>query len=383
VKRAYSIQKPLNISVGIALKLQICTFRNHFSIIMKYSFFFVSLFCFLFSCKDQDNKNTVSDEKVEQPAVIKPPFTDTSACIFSEIAYCSNAQQQLDKYLPGWKVVWSPLSVHGNYAFVATDGNTYIIAFRGSLISFTEDAFSNWIYHDLNVAIQDKWPYSSVEKTSISQGSYIAWQNLEKMKDKVSGKTLWSFLSENVTDKYPLILTGHSLGGNMATVYASYLWWKFNEAKRPKNNINVITFAAPAPGDKAFADDFNAKFPASERIENTNDIVPKFPCSNRISALSDLFSPSLSATSISIGYKEITTKLSSVFILMGTALDLLELKSDFYGYINTNGNGKLITISLSGKKSNNDAAGWFAEAGYQHGMAQYATAFGAPVINCE
>jgi hypothetical protein len=169
----------------------------------------------------------------------------------------------------------------------------------------------------------------------------------------------------------------------MATVYASYLWWKFNEAKHPKDNINVITFAAPAPGNKSFADDFNTKFPSSERIENTNDIVPKFPCSNKISALSDLFSASLSATSISIGYKDITTKLSSVFILMGTALDLLELKSDFSGYTHTNGNGKLITISLSGKNVNNDAPGWFAEAGYQHGMAQYSSVIGAPVINCE
>ena len=350
---------------------------------MKYLSLFTALFFLLSSCTNQDNKNTASEEKVEQPVEVKPPFTDTTACLFSEIAYCNNPQQKLDTFLPGWKVVWSPRSVGGNYAFVASDGNTFAIAFRGSLISFTEDAFNNWIYHDLNVAVQDKWPYSNAEKARISQGSYAAWQNIEKMRDKTSGKSLWSFLSETVTDKNPLVLTGHSLGGNLAIVYTSYLWWKFNEAKKTKNNINVITFAAPAPGNKAFAEDFDSKFPASVRVENRNDIVPKFPCSNRLSALGDLFSDSLSASAISIGYKSVTTKLSTVFTWIGTALDVLELQSDFYGYTHTNGNGRLITLALSGKNSGNNAAAWFAEAGYQHGMAQYAAAFGAPVISCE
>jgi hypothetical protein len=348
----------------------------------KFAIILLATTC-LVSCNNPDNKNNANPEKVAQPAESKPPFTDTTAAILSQIAYCTDASQQMTAYLPAWKIVWNPQPVGGNYAFVATNGETYAIAFRGSLISFTEDAFTNWINHDLNVAIQDKWPYSGTANAHIAQGAYTAWQNLEKMRDRSSGKSLWSFLSEHVTEKEPLVLTGHSLGGNMASVYASFLWWKFNEAKHQKNNINVITFASPAPGDKAFADDFNSRFPASQRIENTNDIVPKFPSSNRITSLSELFSPTLSADSISIGYKQISTKLSSVFTLIGTALDLLELKGDFYGYTPTNGNGHVITIGLSGKNNHNDAAAWFAEAGYQHGMAQYAAAVGAPVINCK
>ncbi|MDP4262863.1 MAG: lipase family protein [Bacteroidota bacterium] len=337
------------------------------------------LFSFLFSCNQQDNKKTAPGETI----LAKPAFTDTTACMFSEIAYCRDPQAQLTKYLPGWKVIWNPLPVGGNYAFVATDSTTYVLAVRGSLISFTEDAFYNWIYHDLNVMTQDAWPYSNVEKARISQGSYIGWQNLEKMRDRVSGKSLWAFLSEKVVGPNPLILTGHSLGGNLATVYASYLWSKFDKSGHPKNNINVITFAAPAPGNKSFADDFNTKFPSSLRIENRNDIVPKFPCSDKISKLADLYSPAPSSSDISVGYNNITTKLSNVFTLISSSLAILEVQSNFSGYTHTNGDGKLITIALSGKDTANTPAAWFAEAGYQHSMAQYATFFNAPVIVCE
>ncbi|MFI5131551.1 MAG: lipase family protein [Chitinophagales bacterium] len=342
---------------------------------MRHHFICLLIASFLFACKDKPGNN----EKVQS----KPAFTDTTACIFSEIAYCSDPQQQLYKFLPGWKVIWNPAAVGGNHAFVATNGSVNVIAFRGSLINFSEDALNNWIFHDLNVGSQEPWPYSNTSKANISTGSYIAWQNVEKMKDKSTGKTLWVYLSENVPENAALFLTGHSLGGNLATVYASYLSWKFNEVKRPRTNINVITFAAPAPGNKSFAMDFNSVFPLAIRFENTNDIVPKFPCSSSIRKLGSLYSPLPSADTIQIGYKNITTSLGNVFSLMGTALDLLELKSDFYGYEHTCSDGKLITIPLSGKNITNHPVSWFAEAGYQHGMAQYAAALGAPVIDCD
>jgi triacylglycerol lipase len=339
---------------------------------MRYHLLLLLFFSFSLSCKEQEKKKDAGQA-----------FTNAAACTFSEIAYCSDPQHQLDQYLPGWKIVWNPPPVSGNYVFAATDGATYVLAFRGSLISFTVDAFTNWIYHDLNVVMQDKWPYTNTEKARISQGSYIGWQNLEKMKDKTTGKTLWTFLSENITDKTPLVLTGHSLGGNLATVYASYLWWKFNEDKRPKTNINVITFAAPAAGNNSFADDFNKKFPASARIENTQDIVPKFPCSNKVAGLGKLYTSGPSAAAISIGYNNMTTALSNVFTLLSTAMDLFEYRGDYSGYVHTNGDGSLVTIALSGKNTSNNAVDWFAEAGYQHGIAQYAVAVGAPVIKCE
>lgn len=336
-----------------------------------------------FSCNEAGQNQKSSETRGGELTIAKPVFTDTTAAVFSEITYCPDPQRQLDKYLPGWKVAWNPLAVGGNYAFVATDGSRYVLAIRGSLLSFTEDAFNNWIYHDLNVATQNNWPYSGNAKARISQGTYIGWQNIEKMKDMETGKPLRDFLVENVENKKPLILTGHSLGGNLAIVYASYIWSQFNESGHPKNNINVITFAAPAAGNKSFADDFDKKFPDAVRIENSNDIVAKFPCTDKLKNIGSLFTDGPAASSVTIGYENINTKLSNAFNMISTGLTLLELSTGFSGYSHTCGNGKQIRIELSGKNKANTAADWFAEAGYQHSMERYAAALGAPVIHCD
>jgi hypothetical protein len=60
----------------------------------------------------------------------------------------------------------------------------------------------------------------------------------------------------------------------------------------------------------------------------------------------------------------------------------LEIKNANSVYTQTNGNGNLTRVNLSGKNITNDAAGWFAEAGYQHSIEQYAANIGAPVIVC-
>lgn len=326
---------------------------------------------------------TASPGSQKNVALTRPPFNDTTAAIFSQVSYCPDPQAQLDKQLPGWKVVWNPAPVGGNYAFVATDDEKYAVAFRGSLLSFTEDAFSNWVYHDLNVAVQDKWPYCGNEKARVSQGAYIAWQNLEKMKDKNTGSTLWSFLSEKVKKDKPLFLTGHSLGGCMAITYASCLWSKFNEAGKARSNIYVTTFASPATGNRYFAEDFDKKFPAAIRFENTNDIVAKFPCTDKIKKLGGLFTGGPAASEVSIGYRNLSTRLTAAFTVISTALDLLEFTGDFSGYAQTCGEGRQITIDLSGKYKTNTAGDWFAEAGYQHSMERYAGAIGAPVVKCD
>ena len=144
--------------------------------------------------------------------------------------------------------------------------------------------------------------------------------------------------------------------------------------------MNVITFAAPAAGNTDFADDFDKKFPQAVRIENKGDIVPKFPCTSAITGLGKLYSDSLSANTISVGYQNITMPLTTVFKTISGAVLLLEYKNGFSHFKQTCGFGTPISVNLSGKNNSNDIVSWFAEAGYQHGIAQYATAMGAPVI---
>jgi hypothetical protein len=306
-------------------------------------------------------------------------FTPVTACIFSEIAYCTQPQDTLDKYLPGWKIIWNPASVDGNYAFAATNGSKYVLAIRGSLLQFSWDAFNNWVEQDLHVAKQQDWPFAdSGSKARISQGSYEGWRNMNEMKDK--GKTLWQLLNSVMKPDTELLITGHSLGGNLATVYASWLSWNFKKSGNLKKNINVITLAAPAAGNTDFANDFNKKFPRSIRIENTHDIVPKFPVAKSVGDLGKLYSPAPAATKIETGFSFVSVKLSTVFSTLEITLKGLELINGNSVYTQTNGSGYPVTIKLSGKNNKDEIADWFAEAGYQHGIIQYAAALGAPVI---
>jgi triacylglycerol lipase len=310
------------------------------------------------------------------------PFTNTTACIFAQLAYCKDPQAKADKYLPGWKIIWDATALNGNHALVATDEHNYVIAIRGSLMEFSWDAFENWVNQDLNVISQEKWSYSDVPGAKISTGAYRGWNNIIQLKDKKSGKDLLSFLKEHTDKNTPLYITGHSLGGNLATVIAPWLTVQFKEAGRIQSLMNVITFAAPAAGNEEFAEDFNKKFPESIRVENTHDIVPKFPCTSAVTDLGKLYSDSLSAGSISVGYQQVSVSLTTAFKMISGAILLTEYKNGLSHFQQTSGTGMPVTVKLSGKNNSNDIGAWFAEAGYQHGIAQYATALGAPVLEC-
>jgi triacylglycerol lipase len=161
------------------------------------------------------------------------------------------------------------------------------------------------------------------------------------------------------------------------------LWQHFKSSGHPRKNINVITFAAPAAGNESFADDFDKKFPNTERLENKNDIVPKVPCTSAVSGLGDLFDSTLQASKINVGYKNVTMPLNKVFDLLSTALMFLEFTNGNAVYKQPGGKGKQITISLSGKNKSGDISSWLGEAGYQHGVARYAAQLGVPVVDCE
>ncbi len=347
---------------------------------MNLRFFFLSLLFLSLACQEKSN----NDSAKEKNASNNEAYDEKTACLLSQIAYCKAPQQSLDKYLPGWKLVWEAKEIEGTHALIASNGTVYALAIRGSLIEFSWTAFQNWIYQDLNVTSLEKWNYTDDSSNAkIAQGSFDAFQNLIRLTDSKSGKTVSTFLEENTGEKTPILLTGHSLGGNLCTVYASWLWQHFKKVDRPRNNIDVITFAAPAAGNKAFAEDFNNKFPKSQRFENKNDIVPKFPCSSAISGLGELFNSTLSASTIDVGYKSATMSLSRVFSLISTALIVMEFTNGNAVYTQTNGKGDQITIDLSGKNTTNDIGSWLSEAGYQHGIARYATKLEVAVVNCD
>ncbi|CAH1223988.1 hypothetical protein PAECIP111893_05061 [Paenibacillus plantiphilus] len=70
----------------------------------------------------------------------------------------------------------------------------------------------------------------------------------------------------------PLFITGHSLGGALATLAALDI-----AANRGPEGIVVYTFASPRVGDPQFARAYNRLVTNSFRLRNEHDIVPHLP----------------------------------------------------------------------------------------------------------
>jgi hypothetical protein len=353
--------------------------------IMRFTLFMVTGFLLFSGCVIDDKKvksGSLPDQSA--PQVFQTGLTEDTACLLSQVAYSQSIDSSLRQYLPGWSLVWEGRELNGNHAFVAGNGREFALAVRGSLINFSWAAFQNWIYQDLHVTTQVKWAYSpdSLE-AKVSAGSYTGWQNLQNMTDLKSGRLLLPVLDSVLDLGAPLLITGHSLGGNLATVYGSFLTDTRKKNGKEATRINVITFGAPAAGNAGFATDFNQKFPNSVRVENVYDIVPKFPSASRISALSSLFNDTLSASRIQVGYNNLQVPLSRVFGLINSSFTLLEFTHELSPYEQTNGDGKQFSIPLSGKNTEPAISNWLNEAGFHHSIRSYAAFEKVPRIPTE
>lgn len=307
-------------------------------------------------------------------------LTDTkAACVLSQLAYCPNRDSLLGVYLPGWKIAWESAETGGNHAFVANKGTQYAVVIRGSLMEFSWAAFQNWVTQDLNVMSTQRWRYGSDSTRGfIAEGAWQGFQNLLAMRDRTTGIALINFLEKETPADAAILFTGHSLGGNLATVLAAYCMSRFTVDAQPGKHLNVITLAAPAAGDDFFSKDFDQRFPLAIRVENSNDIVPKFPCRSRLASLGDLYH----ASRVEVGYYGFSIPLSRAFSLMNTGLNLASGFNGGTDYTQTCGNGTMISVPESVTTDHPDITDWFNEARYQHAVVQYAKGLGAPVIDC-
>lgn len=150
----------------------------------------------------------------------------------------------------------------------------------------------------------------------ISKGSSEGLENLKKLKDN-NGDTILSFLQKNAfPDEKWLCVTGHSLGGNLATVAGP--WLRYELLKRGytiPSIFSILTFAAPTSWNKAFAEQYDKYFTNTWRYYNEIDIVPY--SATDIIGLGDLYDPPApSAHDISVTYKGVTVTLAEVFDAM-------------------------------------------------------------------
>lgn len=77
-------------------------------------------------------------------------------------------------------------------------------------------------------------------------------------------------------DKWHVYVTGHSLGGALATLLAIELA-SSQLAKRGAITVTMYNFGSPRVGNKKFADVYNQKVKDSWRVVNHRDIIPTVP----------------------------------------------------------------------------------------------------------
>lgn len=177
-----------------------------------------------------------------------------------------------------WELVWGPgLSLSGgNMLYVAHDtthagdSTRYAICVRG-----TDWVFPSNIQEDMEVWKLLKYPYSGSVNDSVSYGSLLGLDTLLSTMDPLTGQTLYAFLNGINTPKKKMFITGHSLGGALATLLAAwFVDLGFSNTYRPE----IYTFAAPTVGNQSFVNHFHnimlSSSGESHRCINNKDLVP-------------------------------------------------------------------------------------------------------------
>lgn len=178
-----------------------------------------------------------------------------------------------------WKLVWLALSeANANMAYIAqsTNGsNEFAVVARGTDADLTD------ILEDLDVGTVVPFPESGSPKPiAVSKGAMDAFKRVVNARSIASpspnvtlAQALAAVLKSAPSSPQPTVhLTGHSLGGCIATMLAPYLQAQ-TWPKQPK--FAVITYAAPTAGVQSFVDYFDSvPWVIDERQNNAYDLVP-------------------------------------------------------------------------------------------------------------
>jgi triacylglycerol lipase len=146
--------------------------------------------------------------------------------------------------------------------FTIKNDKTAIICWRGT-------QSLNDIYTDLEYSTEKPF-FSSGEGVLIHSGFNNAFKSaLDEVK---------SFISSLGTQT-TLYITGHSLGGALATL--NLYWLMNNNFPKSISKVSCYSFASPKIGNKKFKDDFESKLKplnfSNYRFQNLSDVIPLTP----------------------------------------------------------------------------------------------------------
>jgi triacylglycerol lipase len=196
-------------------------------------------------------------------------------------AFCAFVDGDSTTLPASWQPAWVPeADVKGHTAtvfqlFAASHAPLPVFALA---IQGTKDILD--LLSDFEIYDQPSFP--PIAGAKIAKGSQGGLGDILALRSsKGSGQTLQEFLMDLVPGSQ-LLLTGHSLGGNVASVLAPWIAANvpaFGGQEGGKvitglpGSLTTITFAAPTAGNEAFASFLNGQ-PNYQAYFNTNDVVP-------------------------------------------------------------------------------------------------------------
>ncbi|MGW5128427.1 IPT/TIG domain-containing protein [Streptomyces sp. NPDC004069] len=172
-----------------------------------------------------------------------------------------------------WALMWLALSPdNANLAYIASNSDLSQIAVvvRGTIANPID------MMEDLDVGTVVPFTAGGSKDIAVSAGAMAAFTQIATARP-VGGPTLTQALKSLLTSAKPqptVYVTGHSLGGCIATMLATYLQAQPSFPNNPK--FALITFAAPTAGLQSFADYVNSRpWSLNERYFNEYDMVPQ------------------------------------------------------------------------------------------------------------
>ena len=149
-------------------------------------------------------------------------------------------------------------SLSGYQLLLAKNNNTNeaIISFRGS------SNINNWI---VNAAVIPSY-FFPIRNTEIT--AHTGFQLY--LAEVVSNKEFRDWYKNNINNDTKILISGHSLGGAVAILFNAYL---ISEKELNPDNISMVTYAAPAPGQYSFAEYYKDKIKNFVWVSNVIDPV--------------------------------------------------------------------------------------------------------------
>ncbi|KAI6185989.1 Lipase-3 domain-containing protein [Aphelenchoides besseyi] len=147
------------------------------------------------------------------------------------------------------------------YTAISHSEKAIVVAFRGT------QGFLELVFEIDHVILKKKKP--SPVGGKVAEYFHDVFQNLW---DSGVATDIKKMLDEY--PNYEVWVTGHSLGGSVASIAATYI---LNTYNLENERIKLVTFGQPRTGDTDFAAGHNLRLPRSYRVTHRRDIVPHIP----------------------------------------------------------------------------------------------------------